>query len=92
MEYPGYNKTIQTFVRDTINQMDLGSDVLIKSLAIAGSVYWTKARPSTLANVIVIMVASGLGLNVEIDLVRKRVSTKPTVEEWKSYMRTEFNL
>lgn len=87
-----YSDRVSAYVRDTVNELNLGSDVLVTSLAVAGSFEWTKARPSTLANAIVFLVASGIGSNLETDILKKRVSTRPTLREWSSYIREVINI
>lgn len=92
MVYLGYKATVRQFIQDAARQLSLGSDILVEAYGWAGSIYWTKARPSTVANVLLLLCASGEGLDIESKIIQARITTKPTLTEWTQNIREKWKI
>lgn len=83
---------MENFVKDTCREMGLGSDIMLPSLELTKKIGWMKARPSTIANVLVVLVASGAGEELENRVIKERVTTRPTLITWSAFLRKELSI
>jgi len=89
-KYPGYSSEVKLYIDQLAEKLIIGSDTKGIALAIAGSIYWEKARPSTLsACCILISIGSPL-LKENITNVSKIArKMESTLIKWSEYLWNE---
>jgi hypothetical protein len=89
-EYPGFSGEIKKYIYLLGQELNIGSDIIVPAVKMAGSVYWEAARPSTLAGTLIIMVGSCEGIDFLKIMIEHQRKMKYTYLEWIEHFNKNY--